>query len=91
MLCQGQKEGLCPPRKARKVGGHLLTPEAAMGQVLVGKLKNIKRPEGLEGGREGEGGSEREGGERGRQYLGIFQRTGQTHVPWKEDKNILAK
>ena len=54
-----------------------------MGQVLVGKLKNIKRPEGLAGGREGQGGSKREGGERGPQYLGIFQGTGQTHVPWK--------
>lgn len=59
MLCQGQKGGLCPLRKARKVGGHLLTPEAAVGQVLVGKLKNIRKPKGLKGGREGEAGSKR--------------------------------
>lgn len=73
VLCQGQKGGLCPLRKARKVGGHLLTPEAVVGQVLVGKLKNIKRPEGLEGGRKGRRRRERKRGRgKGKPVFGYF-------------------
>lgn len=57
-----------------------------MGQVLVGKLKNIKRPEGLEGGRKGkEGAKEREG--KGDASIWVFSRgLGKHMFPGKKTK-----
>lgn len=65
-----------------------LTAEAAMVQMSMGRLKKKKKKTRRlrERKREWE-----RGRERGSLYLGIFQRTRQTNVPWKEDKNILAQ
>lgn len=85
MLCQGRREGLCPRRKARKVGGHLTDHRGCLGANVSGKTHKNQKGLEREKGR-GERGSKREGGE-GEASIWAFSRgLGKQMFPGKKTK-----